>query len=1634
MEDQSRILLDRLEERLTEKNFIRKFGIQKKEMQKLLHKSSVKNGLKTLLPKVPFTCKEVLEICREPMARFSPEPEQGWLQFLFEDGKHVLYPDNFPDVMEPCYELGKVFYLETLRIVLEEERDLHGADMFLHFALASEEEQEGSSTRDEYRKFLEFCRNTYFLEFMRIAAEVTPFNTHGHIAGVHNVSMYMARQLAACGQPVDLALMSGAAIGHDIGKFGCKEKEARRVPYLHYYYTDQLFKRFDMPTIGYIGANHSAWDLELENLSLESLLLIYADFRVKSTRKDGVEIIHCYTLKESFDVILGKLDNVDAAKEKRYRKVYGKLKDFEDYMVRLGVHTDFSSEIPDAVSVKDSALVEGPEVVTVYKDMAISHNTRLMNILNHESTFTNILEAARSEKDWKNTRTYLNIFREYNTYLNQRQKLLTISFLYELLMHRESDIRSEAATLMGEIIVNFDTEYRKEIPEGMMEFVQLSTSLEQFERYVDMILIPDHKLTEQHRMWLGYKLETLCISVLKNCKENRRKEYLEIIHRQFLRDYSDSFTVFVLLEAIERMPIDDIWPEMLDDILRFALRWVPQADHNLQVMLILLALRLRRHFPESDSVDSFCRQILEEVPNTPSVSILYIKQELGRRLRLTEEEMEPFRFSKDVDGVINELFLENLKTGTPWIAKMVNIHYLYDRMVDRKNNQPVHTTTHLVNLLSGTECGDVRHLAGRALVEMAGMVSNEQRNEIAIELLKALDLGEAEFSKNIPQYLGQIIAKLRPEEVDEIILNLEEMLISAPDSTACVVLDTIGHMMQWFGKYRTVFPDDVRYIERSRKLVGLLLRGIAHYHTTVSQEARYVFGEYIFGQGILALREKYQIFRYMGRKAQHILMNSLEDGLGFLIDAATLNSIYRFLSEYILENGEPEFEERDKVAFFPGSFDPFSLSHKGIVEAIRKLGFTVYLAIDEFSWSKHTQPPLVRRKIAGMSTAEYTEVYLFPQDKPVNIANNEDMESLAAMFPGKTLYLVAGTDVTKHASAYKAEPAPWSVHSFNHILFSRHGEEYEVESAGVSEEATGILGDVIELSLPLQLEDISSTRIRENIDLNRDISHLIDPMAQNYIYENNLYLREPQYKGVMFTRKIRCDVLDGDDINDALWQELETTVLRNKKDVEAIRRNLTEEQLSLAVLRDGDRGGRPVALAMAGRLYSTDLLQEFGDLNMVRKIRNVAWGKIMVIKGVYGFRSDNSSEYVHVVLAELLAHCLARDYTYCLYHGVASMQERRKEVEDALAHKGFVRLSEEGAAETILGVDMHRPITLTNNIESVIKTPFNTNPRVQEVIERTHRKLQLALTRINPGNLVISFHSSIMYHKLLEKITEINQVPNEATVPRQLGRKMCVPFGKILRDSIAPNTVTKALHTEKVFNANMHGFSIEEYPNYTSLETQILTIRSFHRPLILVDDLLHKGYRIRKLSALLSKPGIEIDRVLVGVMTAGGQDLLSEFGIGGDYVYYIPNISSWFVESSLYPFIGGDSVRTQGKGTAGLLTSVNLIMPYVTPAFLAHENIQAVYQLSMVCLENARDILKVLEEEYQKEFERNLTLDRLSEVIYSPTCPDKGRFMSYDENIPASNYIENDILQLSRLEYMTSMQLKHTDFTELHSD
>ena len=77
------------------------------------------------------------------------------------------------------------------------------------------------------------------------------------------------------------------------------------------------------------------------------------------------------------------------------------------------------------------------------------------------------------------------------------------------------------------------------------------------------------------------------------------------------------------------------------------------------------------------------------------------------------------------------------------------------------------------------------------------------------------------------------------------------------------------------------------------------------------------------------------------------------------------------------------------------------------------------------------------------------------------------------------------------------------------------------------------------LELPSQLEGISSTRIRESIDQDVDISMLVDPIVQSYIYEYDLYLRSPQHN-VLQAQELEFRIVTGteDDLPPALFERL----------------------------------------------------------------------------------------------------------------------------------------------------------------------------------------------------------------------------------------------------------------------------------------------------------------------------------------------------------------------------------------------------------------------------------------------------------------------------------------------------------------
>ena len=1522
-------------------------------------------------------CADVLALCRPELETLCPgEPSEGWLAYAYDYARRLLYPEKTD--AEP-FAPGAVFLLSVLQVLFAAEAELLPHDPAWTFDFLTDDELAGSPCAPSYQRFLRLWRREFVYELMRLGLEVTPYRTLEHIAGVHHIAVTAARALRKSGVAVDVALVYGAAAGHDLGKFGCRPGE--RVPYLHYFYTDQWFRRRRMTDIGHVAANHSVWDLEPDYLSVEALLLIYADFRVKQLHDaQGREITRISTLAQAFQVILDKLDDVDGEKQKRYTRVYARLEDFEQFMVSCGVDVTMSSGDTPPLPEKHTALMTDDEALRALTLRCVGHNMELMHRLTDQRSFARLLEEARGETDWRRLRAYLAVMESYSLYLHIPQKVQTLTFLYELLMHREGDIRRQAAALLGEIIAGFHAGYAKERPADIRPDPRAITDVDQWRLYLDKILYPDHKLMPQHRRWIGYTLKFAVGSLLSHCP-GREERFLAPVFAYYRRPEDlDDYTAFQLLDTAAALPDTAYTASRARQMTEFAAALSLRKDLTIRMAAVLLLDRLARLYPE----DGRALEAVTAVPDGDSGTLRYLKQDVlsqGAPLLLPED-------------VVSEIFLDNLKTATPWITKQGNLRLLTD--FARSGQSPaLHIATHLSNLIKVSDRVTVRHSAGNALLALAPRLTADQRNEVAVELCRGLELGQQEFTKYIPDYLGRFALWLPPAELNEVLDDLHVNLSSSDSRVTASVLDTVGVIYEEYDVYRTRFPEtDEAYRRRRERLLGMLMRGLCGIDDPTRQEAMFVLGRHVFGSDELSRHEKRRAFLLTERKLLAAHYETPDRELTFYYRAFMLGKLYRFLTEERLFHGGFDFGPPRPVAFFPGTFDPFTLSHKGIVRAIRDLGFEVLLAIDEFSWSKRTQPYRVRRRIVSMSVADEFHVHIFPEDFPVNIANPENLRQLRQAFPGRSVSIVVGSDVVVHASSYQKPPQADSIHTFDHVIFRR------TEPDAVQADYSCITGHVVELTLPPQLEEISSTRIREAVDANRDVSNLIDPTVQEFIYRQGLYLREPQDKPVLRT----------EDLSFVPTDIRETAAFLRTMLPRATAESLTELLQrcgdDVMVCRDAD--GAVLGAASYRCLDSQHLFARLGDPALSALVRQSAGGRALLISGLFVPRGERQSDLCQLLVTEVLTLALSREYTYGLYcplEGAASGYGRQ-----ILLLQGFLPISE---GSDTMAVDMRCPIVLSRNVDTAIKAPFSTSPRVLAAIGSAHRRLQAALTRLQPGSLVLSLSAGVIYHRLLQHITARNGVPAEPVTPRVLGPDICVPYGKILRGVVVPNTVTKTLRTDKVYEPDLSRCSIEAYPDYSPLSDQVRTIHAFDRPVILVDDMLHDGKRIRRIAPLLAETNTPVDMVLVGYLTGMGRDLMEQLGYEADAIYYLPNLRLRFVESTLYPFIGGDTVRRSEGLPGGLQPAVNRILPYAAPEFTGMDQ-KTAWELSLCCLENARDILLALETEFRALYARNLTLNRLGEAVILPLCPDKGG-CTYDISRAASACLEGDIEILKRM-------------------
>lgn len=1537
--------------------------------------------------------------------------EIGWLKYIHDYVLSLSFPEKvntrFKENLSPLVS----FYLNLLRTFSNCETKYNKNSFVYKYPISflKPEEEYKIKFLDEYLNFKNAFLNNWVYELMKIDLSLTSHNTVDHVVGVNHLSLNISRQLKALGLPIDLGIVVGAGLGHDIGKYGVYEEDMSRVPYLHYYYTEEWFNRLGIEKTGHIATNHSTWDLELENLPLESLVLIYADFRVKNKKFEHGFKMHIYTLDEAYNVILNKLDNLDSKKEQRYEKVYRKLKDFENYMLNLGVTTDLSKENPVKKASKPYSLMANREIIDNIKYFAIDHNINLMAKLMDDISFNYILEMARSEFNWRKLRLYLQIFKEYSTYLTQKQKIVTLHFLTDLLFHREEDIRNEAAELIGVLISQYDEEYRKEIPKSIRRKNPETTSVKVLADLLNYILYPDHKILESNIEW-QYNLKTIIKSLFYNSRMGNYEKYSKLLIIYYSQYQSMSpINQLYLSQTLKYIPLLYLNDRDLNRIYDYILNQLNSSMLEIRLTILDIIDEIFQELKEKKEFIILLKNwLLDNLQFSPYVSENYLKYKLAVKINLESHILKLLEFNyKKFEENISEIFLKNLKTATEWMNKKVNIDILYDQVKKSPDSYGLHTGMHFCNLLKVSAIEKVRNYAGHTLLHIFEFLSQEERNDIAVELLRALEMQNYQFTKYIPNYLGQLLLYLQPTELDEIIDDFQEKVRQSNTQVVFLLLKTIGVCIENYPQYGQRFREKEKFNEeRLDRLLGLLLNGMASFDEEIKTEAFRIVGSQIFNSNRLLLEEKYFIFTRIGKKILTLLTKKEDDEFIFLNNSASLNNIYRFILDYEFIYGPIELITNKKVAFFPGSFDPFSLSHKKIATEINRQGFEVHLAVDEFSWSKRTQPHRFRRDIINMTIAHEKDIFLFPSEIPINISNDKDLLNLKSLFTNRDLYMVVGTDVLVNASAYEKGGV---LNEFPHIIFDRKSiQSKENEDIILEKRFKNIKGEILRLSLPPQYEDISSTQIRESIDLNRDVSNQIDPLAQRYIYKYGLYLNEPQYKSLVQTKTMETEIID--NMDDHLIQYINKE-FSHRIDIEAIHELKNKLNPIMLLVRD-TKSNSILGFSIFYWVKNSMLYDEFQNTNITEYFRKHSKGRLVLISGIY--TKTNDYHIAEIILNETLAYCISLDYNYAIFKNCLT-NYNKEYIEENLKDQGFIKTPFSYNNCPIFVVDMNAPMTLNQDLENLLKPPFENNIELRKEISNRRKNLKEAISNLHPGQLLLSFNRDMVYSKLIQKICDVNEASIIQKKNRILGPNICVPFGSILNGTILPNTITKTMHTEKIFNPSIMDFTIAAFPNYLSLENQTKVLKSFDRPVILVDDLLHKGYRLNVIEPLLRKTQVPIKKVIVGILTGKGSEIGKVKDIDVDCAYFVPNLNLWFNESDQYPFIGGDMVFREGLSQDYLIPSVNLILPYVSPSFIKNTPPQNIYILSETCLINAIEIFKIIEKAYQEINEKNLKIKNLGEILVSPRRPDIYKSMDSISNQKPSSCLESDLEHLRRI-------------------
>jgi nicotinic acid mononucleotide adenylyltransferase len=1550
-----------------------------------------------------------LELAREPYER----NVAAWHEPLFTEARRRLYPETFP---EPTREVDKVseFFFPLAHAVVEQRvrRDGIGIGARLPFVPLSEDEIARWPSGDEYRRMVRHVADDALLVCLAIAQDWERLTIYDHVLGVTGLSLWIGRQLARV-VPVDLPLLHGAAIGHDVGKFGCVGDEVRRIPRLHYYYTHTWYQDRHLLSLGHIATNHSVWDLELVRLPIETLLLIYADFRVKeATGPDGNEEMRIISLRESFKTIRDKLEDLDREKLERYRRVYHKLRDLEEYLQYLGVKLDppgFECEQPpqpwvpeelDLVAVLAGkgrpdavALASGHGLDTVRRLLVTAHNLGVMERLRDLPALRALLEEARSFETWRGLRTYVAILGEYAPALSREQKALSLDFFLELLGHRDDDIRYHAANRIGDLLAGREDFWRKDLPEGVVLRPERDI-LDELGRVLALLDRARPQAEEDMRPTerVLYAVPIVVRRLLRRAGPEARQRAWEVIRRSLASRLGDQRPL-VGLYVCETLEVSLEWIDRGErhELLKFVDAWSEHPVSATRLMAWRLLMGLARDASEDPDLTAAIRgrveALSERLGGRFSVAELYLLQELATACGMPKLA-ERFRRQR-VEGrdPVREVLLRNLKSRIDWVEKKVNCDYLtasahlrHQEGRDPGSYFANEVASHLANLLKVSRVEGTRFHAGRCLRQILPLLTVPQRNDLMVELLRSLELDIEAVTRYIPRFLGSVLASLPEQEFLEALDDIEGNVQRGNETLQRLLLQTVGWILL-----------SLQYERLSggvlRRLTGVLLGSLVETRPSTAADG---YAEIAMVLERLShqsdddgrLRE---FLALATKKLFSLVTHRSGDRVRFFLVASALNHLDRAVASL---RPAPEFPEHPSVAFIPGTFDPFTIAHQAVVTKALENAEEAVVQIDDYSWRKHSLPGQLREELAWMALATVPEAFLAPFRPPINLASTSGLGHLRRAFGSRRLLLVVGSDVLAGASAYA--DASGGIFDFPHVVVMRD----EAEPEGLLDRIEKFRGGVAVVPAPPNVTLVSSTSLRATLDHHEDLELLCHPLVARTVLERRLYVNYPAQKEAVASPEAQLLVHGGrGDLPAGLQMVAE--LAKPGTDGGTGRRR------KVLVLASGDEQQRALAALAWREISAASLPVVVGADNPSVAGRERLVGQGVLVETVAAAQGD-AEPSIRRLLAEALTCWLDSGMLFALMPlaraGAGGMVGALREI-------GAVIPADETSPAVLR---LTNPLLLLWDVEGVLQPPYAAAPVVRNALTETRRAVAEFFATANPGSALLHLHEEQLKRCVVKRAKDrLGGEPRERWVVLGLGRQFS-------RD-IVGDVPTLAIDLERYLTWQGYEGGTHPLLGSPALEHQVAVAAELGREALVLAPFLDTPEAVVRVVDAAKNVGLEVDEVLVGVTSAPVRAALELRGIPHSCGAVVPGWQGVLRESSVAPYVGGWSiVGREPLEDGSLLPSLPDCLPYHYPHHLGLTEVAAL-NFSRLALHQARKLLLAIEDTFRETEGRLLSVRDLGAVIRTPRCPPLPEgFLPPRDRFP-SDLVAEDIEALARL-------------------